>query len=352
MLCLTGWAIPDTGSGIWGGGYGNGDGLVPAWENGGFYGAYVVGFMPWASSTYHGVATQVTKRMSNGLQFIGSYTFSKTIDNATADVFSTVLAPRRPQDFRNLAADRSNSILDHRNRFTLALLYDVQAFKHSNWMLKNVVGNWTLAPMYTFQTGQWVTAQNGVDTNLNGDSAGDRPIWNAAGTPGTGTNVHPLCDSGIPSADCTLANVTCFGIKSVDAQSCPGWGTTSAVDVASHVAGYAANNSSAQYVRAYYGAKSNVGRSTMKLDAINNIDLTVSKRINFTERFRMEFQVQASNLFNHPQYVGGYLNDVGSVGYTGSQRNMLLPYSSSFNQPQDVFASNARSLQLALKFIF
>ena len=95
--------------------------------------------VPW-------IGNPSNQRMSNGLQFIGSYTFSKTIDNATADVFSTVLAPRRPEDFRNLAADRSNSILDHRNRFTLALLYDVQAFKHSNWMMKNLVGNWTLAP--------------------------------------------------------------------------------------------------------------------------------------------------------------------------------------------------------------
>ena len=343
---------PYVGTGIWGGAYGNGDGLVPAWEEGNFYGNYVTAFMPWASSTYNGLATQVTKKMSHGLQFVGSYTFSKTIDDATADVFSTVLAPRRPQNFQDLSNDRSNSILDHRHRFTLALVYDLTAFKDKNWFMKNVVSNWTIAPIFTVQTGQWVTAQNGIDTNLNGDSAPDRPVFNPNGVSGTGSGVYPLCDSGLPVADCTLANVTCFGIKAADASSCPGYGTTQAVDVASHVVGYAATNSSAQYVTAYYGAKSTAGRSTMSLNAINNWDITASKRLTITERFNVQFQAQAFNVFNHPQYIGGYLNDIGSASYTGSQRNMLLPTNSSFNKPQNVFSSNARTLQLALKFEF
>ena len=324
-------ALPYDLNGIFNGAYGNGDGLVPAWENANFYGSYVVGFMPWASSTYHGLATQVTKRMTNGLQFVGSYTFSKTIDDATADVFSTVFAPRRPQDFRNLSADRANSILDHRHRFTLALLYDVQAFKHSNWMLKNVVGNWTLAPMYTYQTGQWVTPQNGIDSNLNGDSAPDRPVFNPGGQAGVGSGITPLCTSAVASCPTTVSAAAAHPVG---------------------VVGYLAKNPNAQFIEAGYGAWGTAGRSMLRLNSINNIDFAVTKRINFTERFRTEFQVQASNLFNHPQYVGGYLNDVGSVGYTGSQRNMLLVTNKDFNQPQSVLASNARSLQLVLKFIF
>ena len=158
--------------------------FVPEWAAGNFTGASVVSFQPWAASSYNGMAAQLTKKYSNGLQFVAAYTFSKTIDNATADVFSTVIAPRRAQDWLNLPADRSRSILDHRHRFTLALVYDVTAFKNSNWFLKNVVGNWTLAPIYTYQSGQWGTPQNAVDTNLNGDNAGDRPIFNAGGVSG------------------------------------------------------------------------------------------------------------------------------------------------------------------------
>jgi hypothetical protein len=309
-------ALPYTLAGIEAGAYGNGDTFVPAWEAGNFTSSNVVAFMPWASSTYNGLATQLTKKLSYGVQFVGAYTFSKTIDDATADVFSTVLAPRRAQDWLNLSADRSNSILDHRHRFSLAILYDVPFFKHSNWLMKNGVGNWTIAPIYIYQSGQWATAQNAVDTNLNGDSAGDRPIFNGAGQSGVGSGVTALTNAS---------------------------GATVA---------YLANNPNAQYIIAGAGARSTVGRSTLQLNAINNIDMTLSKRINITERFRTEFQVQAFNLMNHAQYVGGYLNDVASIGFVGVERNMLIPTNKDFNRPQTVFSSNPRTLQLALKFFF
>ncbi len=108
------------------------------------------------------------------------------IDDATAEVFSTVLAPRRAQNGLDLRNDYANSILDHRHRLTLAVIYDVPYFKHSNAFVKNALGNWEFAPIYTFQSGQWVTAQSAVDSNKNGDSAGDRTILNPKGVPGTG----------------------------------------------------------------------------------------------------------------------------------------------------------------------
>jgi len=117
---------------------------------------------PWASSTYHGLATQLTKRFSHGVQFVGAYTYSHVIDDATAEVFSTVLAPRRAQDGLNLSADRANSILDHRHRFTLSVVYDEPFFKNRNAFLRNTLGGWEIAPIYTYQSGQWVTGQSGM----------------------------------------------------------------------------------------------------------------------------------------------------------------------------------------------
>jgi hypothetical protein len=83
-------------------------------------------FTPLGDSVYHGLSLQVNRRFSNGLQFQGAYTFSKTIDNSTADFFSTVITPRRQQDFQHVDADRSNSALDHRNRFTIGAVYAVR----------------------------------------------------------------------------------------------------------------------------------------------------------------------------------------------------------------------------------
>ncbi len=304
-----------------------GGNIVPAYFAAGFNKSTITSYQPFASSTYHGLATQLNKRLSNGLQFVGAYTFSHLIDDATAEVFSTVLAPRRSQNGLALRNDYANSILDHRHRLTLAVIYDVPYFKHSNALVKNTIGNWEIAPIYTFQSGQWVTAQSGIDSNKNGDSAGDRTIFNASGTPATGSGVTALCNSSLP------AGSTCSKTPS-------------------HIVAYAANNPNAQYIQAGLGALANAGRNTLQLDPINNIDLTALKRFTITERFRIEFQAQAFNVLNHPQYIGGYLNDIAPLGFTGSQVNVLRPQNADFNQPATQFASNARTLQLALKLFF
>jgi hypothetical protein len=320
--------------------------IVPAYATAGFNRSTITSYQPWSESTYNGLAATLNKRMSNGLQFVGSYTFSHLIDDATAEVFSTTLSPRRAQDGLNLRNDFANSILDHRHRFTLALIYDEPFFQHSNALLKNTVGNWEFAPIYTYQSGQWATAQSGLDANLNGDSAGDRTIWNASGAAGTGSGVAPLCTSAIPTADCTLTNVLCTGNPATDAHGCPG------INVEAGVVGYKAVNPNARYIQAAYGALANVGRNTLELPAINDIDLTAVKRFTLTERFKIEFQAQFLNLLNHPQWVGGFLNDVKPIGYTGSQVSALQPQNVDFNRPATQFAGNARTLQLALKFFF
>jgi hypothetical protein len=308
-------ALPYTRAGIAAGAYGNGDSYVPAYENAGFDAQSLVSFEPNGSSTYHGLATQLTRQFKNGLQFTAAYTWSHTIDNSTADFFTTLLTPRRAQDFQNLAADRSNSALDHRHRFTLSLIYDVPFFKNGNWLEKNVLGNWEIAPIYTYQSPQWMTVQSNRDVNGNGDTAGDRAIFNKGGVPGTGTDVTALKNS------------------------------------AGAVVAYVANDPTAQYIRAGQFALANVGRNTLPSRPIDDVDITVLKRISVTERLRVEFSAQAFNVLNHPQFVPGYLNDVASIGFT-TDRTFLVPGATNFNGVEGIFPSNARTLQLGLKVIF
>jgi hypothetical protein len=305
--------------------------IVPAYNAAGFNQNDITSFQPWASSTYHGLATQLNKRFSHGLQLVGAYTYSHNIDNATAEFFSTVLTPRRAQDGLNLAADRANSVLDHRHRFTLSLIYDEPFFKNGNAFLRNTVGGWEIAPIYTYQSGQWVTAQSAIDSNLNGDSAGDRTILNPSGVKGTGSGIIPLCTSAVTVCPATVD----------DAAANP-----------AGVVGYLATNPNAQYIEAGYGALATVGRNTLQLKPINDVDMTVLKRFSITERFKIEFRASASNLFNHAQFIGGELNDVQPLGFTGSERAILEPSNPLFNQPSQVFSSNPRQLTLALKISF
>ena len=241
--------------------YNKGGDSVPAYANAGFT-SPITAFMPVGNSTYHGWSNELTRRFGNGFQFQGSYTWSHAIDDSTDALASTVLAPRRPEDFQNLTTDKASSLLDHRNRVVLSMIYDVPYFKNRNWLVKNIVGNWELAPVYQYQTGQLVTPQSAVDSNLNGDSAPDRVMINPNGTRNIGTDVTALMNS---SGD-TVA--------------------------------YLANNLNARFVNSPLGTLPNAGRSLLTMNPMNDIDLTALKRVSLTERLNLEFSVRA---FNNPE---------------------------------------------------
>ena len=300
--------------------------IVPAYANAGFD-STIAAFMPQGNSTYHGWSNELSRRFSNGLQFRGSYTWSHNIDDSTDAVNATTLAPRRPQDSQDLRPERASSLLDYRNRIVMQMIYDVPYFKNSNWWLKNLAGNWEFAPVYTYQSGQHVTPQSAVDSNLNHDAAPDRVIINPAGNRSLGTTATPLTNS----AGDTVA--------------------------------YLAANPDAMFVVAPEGTLADSGRSLLNLNPIDDIDLTLAKRFTITERFRLEFSVRAFNIFNHPQYVGGYVNDVhpfgpGGGGYAQGTpagdlaRSAITPGSSIFEQWSQAFSSNPRELTLALKLTF
>jgi hypothetical protein len=307
-----------------------GSAILPAFANAGFT-SPITEFAPFGSSIYHGLSLQVNRRFTNGLQFQGAYTFSHAIDNSTADFFSTVITPRRQQDFQNVDADRSNSALDHRNRFTFAAVYDVPWYKHSNWFMKNMVGNWQFTPIYTYETGEWGDVQSGIDSNLNGDTAGDRAFFNPKGVSGTGSGVSPLCTSSLP------AGTTCGSSASRP-----------------FLVGYLANNGNAQYITAGLGVFPNAGRNSVQLPPIDNVDLSIIKRFAVTERVNFEFGANLQNLFNHPQFIAGLINDVASFGNTtGAARSSYLnPADPGFLNAASVFSSNSRTIGLVAKIKF
>jgi hypothetical protein len=289
--------------------------IIPAYSAAGFVNG-ITSFQPYGQSIYHGLQSQLTRSFSNNLQMLVAYTWSHAFDNSTADVFSTLLTPRRAQNSQNFAADYSTSALDRRQRLSFETIYNVPFFKGSNnWMAKNLLGNWEIAPQWQLQSPEFYTPQSGIDSNLNGDSAPDRTIFNPTGTPGTGTTVTPLKN---------------------------GSGAT---------VGYVAKNPNAQYIQAGSGALATAGRNTLATPRTNNWDLTLVKRFNTTERTTFEFAANAFNVFNHSQYIPGSVNTVNSIGYTA-----ITPFvrvnGTHFNDPSATFANNARVLQLVGKFIF
>jgi len=296
----------------------NGSSFVPAFAAAGFNVNNILAYVPWAKSDYNGMAAQLTRRFSRGLLINAAYTWSKTMDDGTLTTFASYLTPRRPQDFRHIASDYSRSALDHTDRVTIAMVYDLPFYKTGSWLERNLLGNWEIAPVYTFQSPEYATVQSNVDTNLNGDSAGDRAFINPLGKKGTGS------------------------------------GSTAIIDpVLNDVVGYYANDPTAYYVAAGAGTAPNTARNTLPIRSIDNFDATAVKRLTIGQRYKFEFQTQVWNLFNHSQYVPGSINNVNSIGYvTTVTHTYLIPGSANFNKPEETFNNNARTMQLAVKLTF
>ncbi|MBI4905107.1 MAG: TonB-dependent receptor [Acidobacteria bacterium] len=276
----------------------------------------IVGFMPIGNSTYHGLATQLTRRFSRDLSFTGAYTWSHSIDDGTASVFSTLIAPRRVQDFQNLRPERSSSALDRRHRLSFSWMYDVAAFRSSqNWAAKNLLGNWTINGTYIAESPMYAVVQSNADANLNFDTAGDRSIINPAGDPTQGSEVRPLTNS----ANQTVA--------------------------------YLALNPNARYIRAQAGTYANGGRMTLPLRGVNNWDITVMKNFSISENKRIQLRAEMYNAFNHSQFTPGVPNGVQPKSRTDT-RNYLIPGNPTFNNPETAFGNNPRVIQLVARFQF
>jgi Carboxypeptidase regulatory-like domain len=319
----------------------SGDNFVPAFENAGFQ-SNIVADLPIGESVYHGLQSSLQRRFSNGLTFSAAYTWSRTIDNSTADFHSTDLTPRRPQDFQDWAPERSVSALSRTHRFTLAAVYELKPFAGSNWLMKNVVGNWSFSPVYTYESPQYATVQSTTDSNLNGDAAGDRAILNPSGIAGTGSGVINLCNSSLPAGN------LCNGDPNPNFDPSP------------FVVGYLATNPNARYILAGPGALANSGRNTLATQPTNNLDLSVFKDFAITERMKFRFGAEFNNVINHAQLIPGSnpgqglgVSDVTAFDTVGSSyQSYLTPGDPHFNNPRSVFASNSRSIALVAKFTF
>ena len=119
---------------------------------------------PWANSIYHALQVKIEKRLSHGLQFLGTYTWSKSIDTSSVaggnvtwlggSTTSTV------QDPNNLRLDRSLSQFDMPHIVMLSGTYELPIGRGkllgqgmSRWV-DTFVGGWQINGIYRISSGQ------------------------------------------------------------------------------------------------------------------------------------------------------------------------------------------------------
>lgn len=292
----------------------------PAFYAAGFT-STITSYQPYSGSDYNGLIASLQGHMKNGLQLQLSYTFSKTMDDATAEVFATALTPRRPQNPANINADYSRSALDHTHRLTLEADYDFHAFKGSNWVMRNLVANWTFVPIYTYESPEYSTVLNGSNALILPGSDGaflGRPIVNPNGVKNTVSAVTPVMNG-------------------------------------TNVVGYTATNPNAYYIQAGSGTMPDASRNTLAGRPTDNLDFAAFKRFSLRERYSLEVGAQTFNILNHAQYIPGSVDDVNAYGYMGISYQTILTNgkpSNNFNHPELAFTNNPRTMQISGKIIF
>lgn len=110
-----------------------------------------------SSSIYHSAQFKVEKRFSSGLGFLGSYTVSKLIDDASSDWAGFWELDQPAQDYLNRRADRSVSAGDVPQKFTFSFVWELpfgpRKARLNTGLASQVLGGWAVSGITTLQSG-------------------------------------------------------------------------------------------------------------------------------------------------------------------------------------------------------
>ena len=253
------------------------------------------------ASWYNALNVSVEKRLSHGLQFLASYTYSRLLSTDTG-TSNGANGGSASGDQNNPLSRYGPDAFVRDQRFVLSGFYALPGFKKSHSLIGAALGGWQLGGVATIQSGQRLTITTNSATNIFGVTT-DR-VQIAAGC------TYPqLATSGG-----TEARLTNFFNKSCI--------TTPAV-IGSDGKGVTFGNAGIGIVRGPGQA---------------NLDLSIVKRFTvpaWTDRVRLEFRTEFFNALNHAQFANP------SVSFTSASFGRILNTS-----------VNPRVVQFALKLSF
>jgi outer membrane receptor protein involved in Fe transport len=264
------------------------------------------------NSSYNALWVTANKRLSRGLQFNASYTFSKSIDyNSQSSQGVTV------QDSYNLRGDRGLSDFDARHRFVISGLYELP-FKGNR-----LVEGWELTAIVQAQSGNPVNLLAGNAIAITGAGAA-----NANALTGLATLrpdlVGPVQIIGNPNQ--WFTNTVC------DPRPGGSCSAGSAFALPVSVAG--------GRTLFHFGS---LGRNVIIGPGFNNTDFSVIKNTRLTESVRVQFRAEFFDIFNHANF-----GQPGRVAQPGSTTFGVI----TNTRFQTGDSGSSRQIQFALKLLF
>ncbi|MGD0435709.1 MAG: carboxypeptidase regulatory-like domain-containing protein, partial [Bryobacteraceae bacterium] len=213
-------------------------------------------------SSYNALEVDVSKRFSHGLQLRGVYTFSKSLDDGTAVNSSVgtnapgfVMYPLDPK------LDWGPSTYNVRNLAVINGTYDLPIGHGKAWLgdasgwAQRLAGGWSISSILSLQSGFPFTPQLGYNPSNNGDSRDPvRPTYNP-------TFTGPII----------LGNPNEYFNPNAFLPPIPGT----------------------------YG---NVGRDVLTGPGLVDLDFSVLRNTNITERVHLQFRAEFFNILNHPNF--------------------------------------------------
>jgi hypothetical protein len=128
-------------------------------------------------SMYNGLTAKLQQRFSNGLFFLASYTWSRSLDNQSTGTDNSSASPQFAQNPLNLHTEWGRSVWDMPQRFVFSGVWDIP-YGHSRHFGQNaarpldwVLGGWQFSGIYTAQAGTALTAtMNASDINADSET--------------------------------------------------------------------------------------------------------------------------------------------------------------------------------------
>jgi hypothetical protein len=224
------------------------------------------------SSAYHAMQLTLERRFTNGFSFQSRYTWSHSINDGTVGGGEA----NGPENVNCLHCDKGPSVFDIRHNFTANAVYELpfgpgKAYLQGGGVMEKIVGGWSFSGIGIWHSGHPLT----VNMKLPGNDTFRLPDGNDQ------TNQRPDIVPGVPL---TL----------------PGGGRNGMplINVAAFQLPPLVMDSKQNDLFTRFG---NAGNGIIRALDAWQVDIALMKETRISERFSIQFGIQAFNVFNHVQ---------------------------------------------------
>ncbi len=207
------------------------------------------------ASDFKSFQLQFQRRLSHGLQALVNYTWGHGIDQISDETGTGTL-------------ERGSADFDIRHSFSSAITYDLPKVRGFGRIIKGIVNGWSTGyTIYAYSGRPFNPSaglfyrEDGVGVSVRPDVVMGQPFWISDPTVPGGQRLNPAAFS-LPPADPRF----------------PG---------------------SATFIR-----QGTLGRNVVRLPGWYTLNMSLRRQFNFSERWNLQFSIEAFNLLNHPVFAG------------------------------------------------